>query len=260
MSRYIPPDSTLQIKVHKCALDAREHLKQHNSSTSNMGRPATHCGRPHAAAAGAFHGPGDQACREPHAGHHLGAQAGQLQHSGAAVLAQWRAREGGAQVCGAAAGPGGMLTVQSSVPGIRLLLGLRGDAVRPSQGAESLQQQQQTKSWLAAAARHTPCPFCVCCRAKFAEFLSKQPWGDKSNQYFYTREEEYVHGLRCALGIWWVAVCMACLLAVCRRHSATRLDTSVLCCWHMWYPLPAAASMLLPHRPSIHALKLCAPC
>jgi hypothetical protein len=39
-------------------------------------------------------------------------------------------------------------------------------------------------------------------RAKFADFLSKQPWGDKSNQYFYTREEEYVHGLRCALGIW----------------------------------------------------------
>lgn len=39
-------------------------------------------------------------------------------------------------------------------------------------------------------------------RAKFADFLAKQPWGDKSNQYFYTREEEYVHGLRCALGIW----------------------------------------------------------
>lgn len=39
-------------------------------------------------------------------------------------------------------------------------------------------------------------------RSKFAEFLSNQPWGDKSNQYFYTREEEYVHGLRCALGIW----------------------------------------------------------
>lgn len=39
-------------------------------------------------------------------------------------------------------------------------------------------------------------------RAKFAEFLAQQPWGDKSNQYFNTREEEYVHGLRCALGIW----------------------------------------------------------
>jgi hypothetical protein len=39
-------------------------------------------------------------------------------------------------------------------------------------------------------------------RAKFAEFLAQQPWSDKSNQYFYTREEEYVHGLRCALGIW----------------------------------------------------------
>ena len=40
------------------------------------------------------------------------------------------------------------------------------------------------------------------CRAQFADFLSKQPWADKSRQYFYTREEEYVHGLRCALGIW----------------------------------------------------------
>lgn len=39
-------------------------------------------------------------------------------------------------------------------------------------------------------------------RAQFAEFLSKQPWADKDRQYFYTREEEYVHGLRCALGIW----------------------------------------------------------
>lgn len=43
---------------------------------------------------------------------------------------------------------------------------------------------------------------CLSCRARFAELLSKAPWGDKSNQYFYTREEEYVHGLRCALGIW----------------------------------------------------------
>jgi hypothetical protein len=39
-------------------------------------------------------------------------------------------------------------------------------------------------------------------RARFAELLAKAPWGDKSRQYFYTREEEYVHGLRCALGIW----------------------------------------------------------
>eukprot|EP00775_Hariotina_reticulata_P005807 gene5808-6047_t len=39
-------------------------------------------------------------------------------------------------------------------------------------------------------------------RAQFAEVLAKTPWASKANQYFYTREEEYVHGLRCALGIW----------------------------------------------------------
>eukprot|EP00878_Enallax_costatus_P005125 GHUV01005387.1.p1 GENE.GHUV01005387.1~~GHUV01005387.1.p1 ORF type:complete len:651 (+),score=176.60 GHUV01005387.1:188-2140(+) len=39
-------------------------------------------------------------------------------------------------------------------------------------------------------------------RAQFAAVLAKTPWGNKTNQYFYTREEEYVHGLRCALGIW----------------------------------------------------------
>eukprot|EP00879_Flechtneria_rotunda_P021197 GHRR01022330.1.p1 GENE.GHRR01022330.1~~GHRR01022330.1.p1 ORF type:complete len:634 (+),score=214.56 GHRR01022330.1:589-2490(+) len=32
--------------------------------------------------------------------------------------------------------------------------------------------------------------------------MAQTPWGNKSSQYFYTREEEYVHGLRCALGIW----------------------------------------------------------
>lgn len=45
---------------------------------------------------------------------------------------------------------------------------------------------------------------CFSCRAQFAEVLSKTPWASKTNQYFHTREEEYVHGLRCALGIWCV--------------------------------------------------------
>jgi hypothetical protein len=61
----------------------------------------------------------------------------------------------------------------------------------------------------------------VLCRAKFAEFLSKQSWGDKSRQYFYTREEEYVHGLRCALGIW--CVCSGCSHAsLLLLHSSLR--------------------------------------
>jgi hypothetical protein len=44
--------------------------------------------------------------------------------------------------------------------------------------------------------------FHLSCRAQFAEVLATTPWASKANQYFYTREEEYVHGLRCALGIW----------------------------------------------------------
>lgn len=39
-------------------------------------------------------------------------------------------------------------------------------------------------------------------RAHFARVLADTPWASKANQYFHTREEEYVHGLRCALGIW----------------------------------------------------------
>ncbi|KXZ49049.1 hypothetical protein GPECTOR_23g135 [Gonium pectorale] len=37
---------------------------------------------------------------------------------------------------------------------------------------------------------------------RFAEILAKTTWGDKSRRYFLTREEEYVGGLRAALGIW----------------------------------------------------------
>jgi len=32
--------------------------------------------------------------------------------------------------------------------------------------------------------------------------LEATPWADKSRRYFLTREEEYVGGLRAALGIW----------------------------------------------------------
>uniref|UniRef100_A0A383WBN6 Acyl-coenzyme A oxidase n=2 Tax=Tetradesmus obliquus TaxID=3088 RepID=A0A383WBN6_TETOB len=39
-------------------------------------------------------------------------------------------------------------------------------------------------------------------RAQFAEVLSKTSWASKEQQYFHTREEEYVHNLRCSLGIW----------------------------------------------------------
>ncbi|EFJ46884.1 hypothetical protein VOLCADRAFT_92640 [Volvox carteri f. nagariensis] len=39
-------------------------------------------------------------------------------------------------------------------------------------------------------------------KQRFAEILSKTPWGDKSRRYFLGREEEYVGGLRAALGIW----------------------------------------------------------
>ncbi len=39
-------------------------------------------------------------------------------------------------------------------------------------------------------------------RAHFAEVLARTPWASKERQYFHTREEEYVHGLRCARVIW----------------------------------------------------------
>eukprot|EP00798_Chlamydomonas_sp_ICE-L_P022131 gene22131-29193_t len=37
---------------------------------------------------------------------------------------------------------------------------------------------------------------------ELAEVISKTSWGDKSRRYFHTREEEYVGGLKAALGIW----------------------------------------------------------
>ncbi|GLI67460.1 hypothetical protein VaNZ11_011657 [Volvox africanus] len=39
-------------------------------------------------------------------------------------------------------------------------------------------------------------------KQRFAEILAKTAWGDKSKRYFLSREEEYVGGLRAALGIW----------------------------------------------------------
>jgi len=39
-------------------------------------------------------------------------------------------------------------------------------------------------------------------RAQFIEILQKTSWGDKSRRHFLTREEEYVGGLKAALGIW----------------------------------------------------------
>lgn len=39
-------------------------------------------------------------------------------------------------------------------------------------------------------------------RAQLAEMLAAQPWGDKTNRYFLTREQEYVGGLQAAIGIW----------------------------------------------------------
>ncbi|GLC45233.1 hypothetical protein PLESTB_000722200 [Pleodorina starrii] len=39
-------------------------------------------------------------------------------------------------------------------------------------------------------------------KQRFAEILAKTSWGDKSRRYFLGREEEYVGGLRAALGIW----------------------------------------------------------
>jgi acyl-CoA oxidase len=39
-------------------------------------------------------------------------------------------------------------------------------------------------------------------RHELAEQLSKLPWADKSRRYFLGREEEYVGGLKAALGVW----------------------------------------------------------
>ncbi|KAI8467455.1 MAG: acyl-CoA dehydrogenase/oxidase C-terminal [Monoraphidium minutum] len=39
-------------------------------------------------------------------------------------------------------------------------------------------------------------------RAELARQVAQTTWGDKSNRHFLSREEEYVGGLRAALGIW----------------------------------------------------------
>lgn len=40
-------------------------------------------------------------------------------------------------------------------------------------------------------------------RERLAKLLAAQPWGDKSDRYFLTREQEYVKGLEAAVGIWY---------------------------------------------------------
>eukprot|EP00887_Chlorella_sp_A99_P006224 scaffold3.g6224.t1 len=39
-------------------------------------------------------------------------------------------------------------------------------------------------------------------RTELEQLLASQPWGDKSQRYFLTREQEYVGGLQGAVGIW----------------------------------------------------------
>lgn len=46
----------------------------------------------------------------------------------------------------------------------------------------------------------------VVCSHRFADVLAKTSWGDKSRRHFLSREEEYVGGLKAALGIWWVVL------------------------------------------------------
>ena len=40
------------------------------------------------------------------------------------------------------------------------------------------------------------------CRSRLVAQLEKTTWGDKSQRYFLTREQEYVEGLKAAMGIW----------------------------------------------------------
>ena len=40
------------------------------------------------------------------------------------------------------------------------------------------------------------------CREELVKLLSSQPWADKTHRYFLNREEEYVGGLKTAVGIW----------------------------------------------------------
>lgn len=47
-----------------------------------------------------------------------------------------------------------------------------------------------------------PTPHAPLCSRKFADILAKTTWGDKTKRYFLSREEEYVGGLKAALGIW----------------------------------------------------------
>ena len=39
-------------------------------------------------------------------------------------------------------------------------------------------------------------------RAELTKLLASQPWGDKSDRFFLTRDQEYVKGLQNAVGIW----------------------------------------------------------
>ena len=39
-------------------------------------------------------------------------------------------------------------------------------------------------------------------RTQLTQLLASQPWGDKSQRYFLSREQEYVQGLQTAVGIW----------------------------------------------------------
>ena len=47
-----------------------------------------------------------------------------------------------------------------------------------------------------------PLPMARAPRNELVKLLAEQPWGDKSQRYFLNREEEYVGGLRAAIGIW----------------------------------------------------------
>ena len=42
----------------------------------------------------------------------------------------------------------------------------------------------------------------LACRERLANLLEQQTWGDKTNRYFLTRNEEYTESLKAAVGIW----------------------------------------------------------
>jgi hypothetical protein len=56
-------------------------------------------------------------------------------------------------------------------------------------------------------------------RAHLAKVLAAQPWGDKSQRYFLTREQEYVQGLETSVGIWQVERHFACIQS-CSSHPS----------------------------------------